>query len=162
MSHINTIAFLHLCVCVCVRCVRVHVMLFCKWKINLALVCVSALTFCVCVQVWLFLVTLLPEWQTVRSSVCVSPHGLQHREVHWPCSCLISLSHQHTPPDTENFLSPFFTYLETQTLSLFIPLFLTFRVDLCEDNCVSHRAAVASPWCEVQAPRHLSALVFLF
>lgn len=39
--------------------------------------------------------------------------------------------------------------------SLFIPLFLNFRVDLCEDNCVSHRAAVASPCCEVQAPRHL-------
>ncbi len=53
----------------------------------------------------------------------------------------ISLS-TNTPPDTENFLSPFFTNLDTQTLSLFIPLFLTFNVDLCEDNCVSHRAAV--------------------
>lgn len=106
-------------------------------------------------QVWLFLVTLLPEWQTVRSSVCVFPHGLWHREVLWPCSCFISLSHQRTPPDTENFLSPFFANLDTQTLSLFIPLFLNFRVDLCEDNCVSHRAAVASPCCEVQALCHL-------
>lgn len=48
----------------------------------------------------------------------------------------ITLSHQHTPPNTENFLSPFFTYLESQTLSLFIPLFLTFRVDMCKKTTV--------------------------